>query len=46
MLSKEEVFRGPTNKYVPCACATLASKRLLGLLIQFAEKSVLEKMTF
>ena len=38
-LSKEDVFKGPTNRNVPDACAILASKRLLDLSIQFAEKS-------
>ena len=38
-LSKEDIFSGPTNKKVPCACASLAPKSLLDLLIQVAEKS-------
>ena len=38
-LSKEDVFKGSTNRNVPGACATLAPKRLLDCLIQFAEKS-------
>ena len=37
-LSKANVFKGSTNRNVPGACATLALKRLLERLIQFAEK--------
>ena len=43
-LSKEDVFKGSTNINDPGACATLASKRLLDRLIQFAEKSRSGKM--
>ena len=39
MLSKSGVFKGSTNRNVPVAYATLASKRLLDSLIQFAKKS-------
>ena len=46
MLSKEDVFKGPTNRHVPDACANLTSNRLLDLLIQFAEKSRSLKMPF
>ena len=45
-LSKEDVFNGSTNINDPGACATLASKRLLDRLIQFAEKSRHIKMPF
>ena len=38
-LSKEDVFKGPTNRNVPGVCAILAPKRLLDHFIQFAEKS-------
>ena len=38
-LSKEDVFKGPTNRNVPGACAILATKRLFDLFIQFAVKS-------
>ena len=46
MLSKEDVFKRPTNINVPGACTTLASKRLLDRLIQFAEKSRSGKIPF
>ena len=46
MLSKENVFKGPTNRHVPGACANLTSNRLLDLLIQFAENSRSVKMPF
>ena len=39
MLSEEDVFKGSANMNDPVACATLALKRLLKRLIQFAEKS-------
>ena len=45
-LSKEGVFKGPTNRHVPGAFANLTSNRLLDLLIQFAEKSKSVKMSF
>ena len=45
-LSKEDVFKGSTNINDPGACATLASKRLLDRLIQFAEKSRSGKIPF
>ena len=38
-LSKEDVFKWPTNRNVPGACAIQASKRFLALLIKLAEKS-------
>ena len=38
-LSKEDVFKGPTNRNVPGVCAILASNRLLDILVQFTEKS-------
>ena len=38
-LSKDDVFKRSTNTNDPAVCATLASKRLLERLIQFAEKS-------
>ena len=38
-LSKEDVFKWPTNRNVPGVCAIQASKRFLGLLIKLAEKS-------
>ena len=38
-LSKEDVFKWPTNRNVPGACAIQASKRLHVLLIKIAEKS-------
>ena len=37
-LSKEEVFKGSTNRYVLGVCATLVSKRLLDRLIQFSQE--------
>ena len=45
-LSKEDVFKVSTNINVLSACATLASKRLLDRLIQFAEKSRSRKIPF
>ena len=45
-LFKGDVFKGSTNRNVPGDCATLASKRLLDHLIQFAEKSRSRKMPF
>ena len=45
-LSKEDVFKGSTNINDPIACATLAPKRLLDHLIQFAEKSRSGKIPF
>ena len=45
-LSKEEMFKGSTNRNVRGACATLSSKRLLDRLIQFAEKSKSGKMPY
>ena len=38
-LSKEDVCKGPANRIVPGACAILASKKVLDLLIHFAKKS-------
>ena len=38
-LSKADVVKGSTNINDPGVCATLAPKRLLDHLIQFAEKS-------
>ena len=46
MLSKFDVFKGSTNRNVLGACATLALKRLLDRLIQFAEKLRVEKYHF
>ena len=37
-LSKEDVFNGSSNIKDPDDCATLATKRLLDRLIQFAKK--------
>ena len=37
-LSKEDVFKWPTNRNVPGACTIQASKRFLALLIKLAEK--------
>ena len=45
-LSKGDVFKRSTNKNDPGACATLASKRLLDRVIQFAEKSRSGKIPF
>ena len=45
-LSKEDVFKVLTNINVLSACATLASKRLLDCLIEFAEKSRSGKIPF
>ena len=45
-LSKGDVFKGPTYINDPGACATLASKRLLDRVIQFAEKSRSGKIPF
>ena len=45
-LSKADVFKGSTNRNGPGACATLASKRLLERLIQFAEKVKKWKIPF
>ena len=45
-LSKKDVFKGPTHRHGPGACANLTSNRLLDLLIQFAEKSRSVKMPF
>ena len=45
-LSKEDVFKTFTNINDQGACATLASKRLLDPLIQFAEKSRSGKLPF
>ena len=38
-LSKEDVFKWPTNRNVPGACAIHASKRFLARLIKLAGKS-------
>ena len=38
MLSKEDVFKWPTNRNVPDACAIQSSKRFLYLLFPLAEK--------
>ena len=38
-LSKEDVFKWPTNRNVPGACAIQAPKIFLALLIKLAEKS-------
>ena len=46
MLSNEDVFKGSTDINDLGTCATLASKRLLDRLIQFAEKSRSGKMPF
>ena len=46
MVSKEDVFKGSTKIKNLGACATLASKRLLDRLIQFAEKSRSGKIPF
>ena len=45
-LSKEDVFKESTYIKDTGACATLASKRLLDRLIQFAEKSRSGKIPF
>ena len=46
MLSKGDVFKGSTYINDLGACATLASKRLLDSLIQFAKKSRSGKIPF
>ena len=46
MLYKEDVFKGSTNINALGTCATLASKRLLDRLIQFAKKSRSGKIPF
>ena len=38
-LSKEDVFKWPTTRNVPGACAIQASKKILALLIKLVEKS-------
>ena len=38
-LSKEDVFKWPTNRNVPGACAIQASKVFLAFLIKLAVKS-------
>ena len=38
-LCKEDVFKRPTNRNVPDACAIQASRRFIDLLIPLAEKS-------
>ena len=44
--TKEDVFKGSTSINDLGACATLASKRLLDRLIQFAEKARSGKIPF
>ena len=45
-LSKEDVFKGSTNRNVLSACSILTSKILLDGFIKFAEKLRSEKMPF
>ena len=46
MLSEEDVFKGSPNINVLGACATLASKRLLGRLISSLKSQEVEKYRF
>ena len=43
-LSKEDVFKWPTNRNVPGACAIQAYKKFLALLIKLAEVKKVEKV--